>query len=151
EPWLVDCTGVLQKGGPRESGRIPSLEIRNGISRSGGSSYFAVSPETSPRSPLSPPSRFAPILFGLALDRRCRRILDLHPIPRAARAVARILALAHNAFASKQAGMLEHEWSVVLVLGIEYQPRAWLAHQPGQEPPTLHERHETQVTSVEFN
>ena len=66
----------------------------------------------------SPPPILGPVLFGFAPDRRCRRILGLHPIP------ARPLALGHNPLTTKGTGVLEEQRAVVLKQRIEQAPIA---------------------------
>src|SRR5262249_55871411 len=44
-----------------------------------------------------------------SLDRWCRRILGLHSIPRTARAIARPLALGHNALTAEGISVLEEQ------------------------------------------
>jgi hypothetical protein len=54
---------------------------------------------------LSSPFLFAPVLFGLALDRWCCRILALDPVPRPAGAVGRAKALRYDAFEPEPASV----------------------------------------------
>src|SRR5262245_7703706 len=53
--------------------------------------------------------RGTPTLFGLALHRRCRRILALDPVLRAAGAVGRAKALRYDAFEAELARLAKHE------------------------------------------
>jgi len=78
------------------------------------------------------PLLFAPILFGFALDGGRRRIFAFDPMMRATGSISRILALGDDALAAEQACVLEHERTIMLVLGIEHQAAARLADQPGQ-------------------
>src|SRR4029077_6981111 len=56
----------------------------------------------------SPPPLLSPILFGLALHRRCRRALHLEPVGRAPAAGARAEPLADDALEAHLAGVAEH-------------------------------------------
>ena len=55
-----------------------------------------------------------PILFRLTPHRLARRILHLDPIPRAAGAVARTLALRDDALAAKLAGVAEDQLGILV-------------------------------------
>jgi hypothetical protein len=65
-------------------------------------------PRSSPNS--SSPLLLAPILFCFLLNGRCRRIFALNPIPRAAGAITRSLALRHDNIAA--------EWAVDCYIAI---------------------------------
>ena len=55
---------------------------------------------------------FAPILFGLALDRWGRRVLALDPVPRAAGAAGRAEALRYDAFEAGLARVAKHDVAI---------------------------------------
>src|SRR5262249_4548722 len=57
---------------------------------------------------------FAPVLFLFALHGRCRRVLHLEPIGRAAGAVGGVIALRHDGFESHLAGVGENGRAVAL-------------------------------------
>src|SRR5262245_10754139 len=70
-----------------------------------------------------------PILFRLALHRRCIRVLHLKPIGRATRAVRRALALGHYALKPELAGMAKDDLAVPLDVLIPPQARPVLSHR----------------------
>src|SRR5262249_42125281 len=72
----------------------------------------------------SSPSSFAPIFLRLALHRRCRQVLHLEPIRRAAGAIHRVLTLRHDAFESHLAGVGEDGRAVALDMLVETQAKA---------------------------
>src|ERR1700737_1582394 len=65
----------------------------------------------------------APILLGFALHRGRVGVLALDPVRRAARPVARVLPLRHNAFEPELAGMVEHERAILLHVLIQQDAR----------------------------
>jgi hypothetical protein len=72
-------------------------------------------------------SALAPILFGFPLYRRCVRVLALDPMRRAPRAIARVLALRHDALQSYLAGMGKDGGAVSLNVLVEVQAGRGLA------------------------
>ena len=66
-------------------------------------------------------------LLLLALHRRCRQVLHLEPIRRAAGAIHRVLALRHDAFESHLAGVGEDGRAVALNMLLNRMPGLALA------------------------
>jgi len=60
--------------------------------------------------------------FGLALDRRCCRVFELQPSPRAAGDVGRSKALAHDPLVTKLAGVAENNVAWLLDVFAKLQP-----------------------------
>src|SRR5262249_48553410 len=96
-------------------------------------------------------SRPAPIFFGLTLDRRRRRILDLEPVIDPSRAVRRAEPLRDNAFATKRAGMLVDAGAVADEVLIECDAVTLSRQQIGQGTLAFLERCMTQVFAVQLN
>src|SRR5258708_6226852 len=65
----------------------------------------------------------APLFLRLALDRWCRRVLELQPVLRPAGAVARAEALRDDAFETHPAGVAEYTLAIVGEVLVQTQPR----------------------------
>src|SRR5262249_9102737 len=61
--------------------------------------------------------------LGFALHRRSRRVLELQPVPRAPRPVARAVPLRHDALEAHLAGVLEYALAIVGEVLVQAQPR----------------------------
>src|SRR5262249_11066523 len=92
-----------------------------------------------------------PVLFGLALHRRCCRVLALEPVPRAAGAVGRAKALRHDTFKHHLAGMGEDGRAVALDMPIEPDAGSGLDHDRSERGLADLKRVAPQVVAVQRN
>src|SRR5262249_16537322 len=73
-----------------------------------------------------------PILLRFSLHRWCFRVLELEPVLRAARAVARAEPLRHDAFKAKLADVAKHDVARFVDVLVEKQARFGVAQELGE-------------------
>src|SRR5262249_9478808 len=100
---------------------------------------------------LSPSSSPPPILLGLTLHPRSRRVLHLEPMRRAPRAIRRVLALRHDTFNPHLARMGEDGRAVALGMLVEPDAAAGLGHDRCERGLADLKRIAAQVVAVQFD
>ena len=90
-----------------------------------------------------------PILFRLTTDGWCLRVLELEPIRRAARPIARAEPLRHDPLAAERAGVLKHSQpAVALQVLVEAETGAALAQDAREDRLAYLDRLAPQILSV---
>src|SRR5215831_9307993 len=105
---------------PLRSGRMSGFSSRHAFQASTPFLSIATCSSFAIEAPLRDS---APVLLGLALHRRRVRVLELQPVLRAARSIARAKPLRDDAFEAHLAGVPEYALAVVGEVPVQTQPR----------------------------